>query len=145
MIRDHVSSISAAKIIKSENQQELKQAIIDLTIPLKLQGQVIIRVDNARGFLPLLDDKDHDLQKLKILVEATDVHNKNSNAVVDKACFEIEQELVRIEPDGRPVSNTTLQLAVSNLNSRLRRNGQISAFEIHFNRDMNTGQNFNLN
>ena len=59
MIRDHVSSISAAKIIKSENQQELKQAIIDLTIPLKLQGQVIIRVDNARGFLPLLDDKDH--------------------------------------------------------------------------------------
>ena len=145
VIRDHISSLSAAKIIKSESHQELKQAIIDLILPLKLQGQTIVRVDNARGFIPLLDDKDHDLKKLHILVQATDVHNKNSNAVVDKACYEIEQGLIRIEPDGRPISNTTLQMAIANLNSKLRRNGQISAFEIHFNRDMNTGQNLNLN
>lgn len=143
-IRDHVSSMSAAKIIKSENSADLKQAMIDLVIPLKLQGQCIIRVDNARGFLPLTDDKDHDLKKLNIVVQLADANNVNSNAVIDRACYELEQELKRVEPDGRPLSNTTLQVAVCQLNTRLRRNGQISAFEIHFNRDMNTGDNLNL-
>ena len=143
-IRDHFSSYTSAKIIKSESHQELKKAIVDTVIPLKLTGECQIKVDNATGFIPLLNNKDPELSKLNIIVTATDVFNKNANAVIDKACFEIEQELKRIEPDGRPISNTTLQLAVSRLNNKLRRKGQISAFEIHFNRDMYTGQNLNL-
>ena len=143
-IRDHFSSFTSAKIIKSESNQELKKAIIDTVLPLKLSGDCHIKVDNATGFIPLLHNKDPELSKLNIKVTATDVFNKNANAVIDKACFEIEQELKRIEPDGRPISNTTLQLAVSSLNNKLRRKGQISAFEIHFNRDMYTGQNLNL-
>ncbi len=143
-IRDHFSSLSAAKIIKNETHQELKKAIIETVIPLKLFGKCQVRVDNATGFIPLLQNKDPDLSKLKIEIVNTDVFNKNANAVIDKACFELEQELKRIEPDGRAISNTTLQLAVNTLNSRLRRKGQISALEIHFNRDMHTGQNLNL-
>ena len=143
-VRDHLSSFSAAKIIKTENHQELKKAIIDTISPIKLHGKCQVTVDNATGFIPLLQDKDPDLLKLNIHVTATDVNNKNGNAVVDRACFEIEQELKRIEPDGRPISNTTLQKAISQLNGRLRRSGQISAFEMFFNRDMNTGQNLNL-
>lgn len=143
-IRDHFSSLSAARIIKNETHQELKKAIIETVIPLKLLGNCQVIVDNATGFVPLLQNKDPDLTKLKILVVNTDVFNKNANAVIDKACFELEQELKRIEPDGRPISNTTLQIAVNSLNSRLRRKGQISAMEIHFNRDQNTGQNLNL-
>ena len=57
---------------------------------------------------------------------------------------ELEKELKTIEPDGRPVSSTTLLQAVAILNQRLRRQGQISAYEIHFNRDMFTGENLNL-
>ena len=143
-IRDHLSSFSAAKIIKTENHQELKQAIIDTLSPIKLHGQCEVTVDNATGFIPLLQDKDPDLVKLNIHVTATDVNNKNGNAVIDRACYELEQELKRLEPDGRPVSNTTLQSAIAQLNGRLRRGGQISAFEMFFNRDMNTGQNLNL-
>ena len=143
-IRDHFSSLSAAKIVKNETHQELKKAIIETVIPLKLFGKCEIKVDNATGFIPLLQNKDPDLSKLKIEIINTDVFNKNANAVIDKACFELEQELKRIEPDGRAISNTTLQIAINTLNSRLRRKGQISAMEIHFNRDMHTGQNLNL-
>ena len=145
VIRDHFSSYTSSKIIKSENNQELKNAIIDTVMPLKLAGECNIRVDNATGFSPLLNGKDPDLTKLNIKITATDVLNKNANAVIDKCCYELEQELKRIEPDGRPISNTTLQIAISRLNNKLRRKGQISATEMLFNRDMYTGQNLNLN
>ena len=145
LIRDHCSSFTAAKMIKAENNQEFKSAIIDLVTPLKLSSQTQVKVDNATGFKPILHDKDPDLAKLKIKIIPTDVFNKNANAVVDRACYELEQELIRIEPDGRPISNTTLQHAVTNLNQKLRRQGHISAMEIHFNRDMHTGANLNLN
>ena len=142
--RDHVSSFTAAKIIKAENNKELKSGIIDLIQPIRLHSKITVKVDNATGFKPLLDNKDHDLAKLDIQIEATDIFNKNANAVIDKACYELEQELKRIEPDGRPISNTTLIQAVYTLNQRLRRQGTISAFEMHFNRDMFTGSNLNI-
>ena len=143
-IRDHFSYYTGAKIIRAENNKELKTGIIDLIQPIRLGGQVTVRVDNATGFKPLLDNKDHDLEKLKIKIETTDQFNKNANAVIDKACHELEQELKRIEPDGRPISNTTLNQAITVLNQRLRRKGNISAYEIHFNRDMFQGTNLNL-
>ena len=144
-VRDHFSSYTCAKIIRAENNKELKTGIIELIQPIRLAGEVLVRVDNATGFKPLLDNKDHDLDKLKIKVQATDQFNKNANAVIDKACLELEQELKRIEPDGRPISSTTLNQAISVLNQRLRRKGNISAYEIHFNRDMFQGTNLNLN
>lgn len=143
-VRDHFSSLTAAKIIRAENSNELKKGIIDLVMPIKLTGSITVKVDNATGFKPLLENKDPDLCKLNIAIVPTDCFNKNENAVVDKACFELEQALKSLEPDGRPISQTTLHMAVNLLNKKLRRSGQISAFEMHFNRDMNTGSNLNL-
>ena len=122
----------------------MKSAIIDSVTPLKLAGETTVKVDNATGFAPLLQNKDHDLHKLNIKIINTDNFNKNENAVIDRACQEIEQELKRAEPDGRPVTNTTLQRTVMILNQKLRRGAEISALEIYFNRDMHTGQNLNL-
>ena len=143
-IRDNFSSYTVAKIIRSENNKDLKDGIIELLTPIKLAGDIIVKVDNATGFKPLLDNKDPDLNKLGITITATDSFNINANAVIDKACYELEQELIRIEPDGRQVSNTTIQYATQLLNRKLRRNGSISAFEIYFNRDINNGNNLNL-
>ena len=144
-IRDNFSSYTVAKIVRSEQSKDLKSGIIDLLTPIKLAGNITVKVDNCSGFKPILDGKDQDLNKLGILVIATDVFNINANSVVDRACQELEQELVRLEPDGRQISNTTLQIAVQLLNSKLRRNGKISAFEIYFNRDLKSGDNLNLN
>lgn len=143
-LRDHCSSFTAARIIRNETHNELRKALIDMIVPLKLSGPCEIKVDNARGFLPLIQNKDAELAKFEIVLIMTDVFNKNENAVIDKACYELEQELKRLEPDGRAISNITLQLAVDRLNKLLRRKGQISAFEMHYNRDMYTGQNLNL-
>ena len=143
-IRDNFSSYTLAKIVKSESHKDLKEGIIDLLTPIKLAGEVVVKVDNGTGFKPLLENKDHDLKKMGILITNTDVFNINENAVVDKACQEIEHELIRIEPDGRQVNNTTIQFVVQLINKKLRRNGTLSAFEMFFNRDLNNGSSLNI-
>ena len=50
----------------------------------------------------------------------------------------------RLEPEGKPISIATLKLAILNLNSRLRRKGCISAFEIHTARDQESNENLHL-
>ena len=74
----------------------------------------------------------------------TDEINKNANAVIDKGCQELEEEIKRLEPEGKPINLAILKQAVLNLNSRLRRNGTISAYEINTARDQINGQNLTL-
>ena len=49
-----------------------------------------------------------------------------------------------MEPEGNKLTNSTLKQATLNLNSKLRRRGNISAFEINSSRDQNTGHNLSL-
>ena len=144
IVTDHFSTFTSAMIIKSEKHQDLKNGLINLVTPIRSTGQINIIVDNATGFIPLINNKDPDLHKLGINLEQTDVMNKNANAVVDKACQELEREILKAAPDGRPISSTTLIQATNSINNKLRRNGQISSWEIHFNRDMFSGENLNL-
>ena len=74
----------------------------------------------------------------------TDEINKNANAVIDKGCQELEEELKRLDPECVKINSATLKLAILNLNSKLRRRGNISAYEINTARDQNTGQNMDL-
>ena len=74
-------------------------------MPIRISANIHIKVDNATGFIPLLSSKDPELVKLNIEVTQTDHFNKNENAVVDRACQELESELKLIEPDGRPISS----------------------------------------
>ena len=145
ILRDHFSSFTTATIIKSETHQELRKGIIDLVIPIRINSTTYIKTDNATGFSPLINGKDAELEKLNIKLTQSDPFNKNENAVVDRACNEIEKIICALEPDGRPISNCTLQHAVTLLNSKLRRGGKLSAMDIHFNRDMSTGDSLNLN
>ena len=75
----------------------------------------------------------------------TDEINKNSNAVIDKGCQELEQEIKRIAPTGDKIDTTTLKRAILTLNSKVRRNGGLSAFEMNTARDQSTSDNLNLN
>ena len=80
-----------------------------------------------------------------IKVCKTDEINKNANAIIDRGCQELEQELKRIEPEGKQISSAALKLAIMKLDSKLRRKGNISAYEIHTARDQTTGANLQLN
>ena len=132
-------------LIASEKTADLKEGLINLTSTMRRPSEIFISVDNAPGFKTLLNNQDQDLQKLNITMIKTDEINKNANAVVDKGCQELEEEIKQLEPEGRKITISTLKRAVLNLNSKLRRRGNISSFEINVARDQNTGENLLLN
>ena len=143
-VRDHFSSFQEAIIIESESSGDLKEGLIMLTSGIRRPSDIFISVDNSPGFKSLLLHEDPDLTRLKIKIVKTDEINKNSNAVIDKGCQELEAEIKQLEPEGKKLTNSTLKQAVLNLNSKLRRKGNISAFEINSSRDQNTGVNLHL-
>ena len=138
-MKDHFSSFQDATIIPSEKAEDLKEGIIHLSSALRRPSEIFVSVDNAPGFKSLLQTNDKELARLKIQLVKTEEINKNANAVVDKGCQELEEEMKRLEPEGNKISLATLKLAVMNLNSKLRRRGNISAWEINTARDQNTG------
>jgi hypothetical protein len=142
LVRDNFSSLVAAKFVDTEQKQHLKAAIIALTNTIRLAPAITVRVDNATGFQALANDSD--LTELGITVELTDAHNKNANAVVDRACSEIEAEITKLQPEGGELSDTKLAKAVLLLNTKIRRQDKLTATEIHFSRDQTTSSNLNL-
>jgi len=142
IIRDQFSSLTAATIIQTEQKQDLKSATIALTTPIRLAPNITVRTDNATGFQALA--KDDDLKELGIAIELTDTHNKNANAVVDRACGEIETEITKLQMQGGPITQTTLTKAILLLNTKIRRKDKLSAAEIHFARDQTTSANLHL-
>ena len=127
-----------------EKAIDLKEGLISLSSTMRRPGKIFISVDNSPGFKTLLTNADNDLKKLDIVIVRTDELNKNSNAVVDKQCQEFENEIKKLEPGGAKLSLSTLKLAIMNLNSKLRRKGNICSFEINFARDKNTGENLHI-
>ena len=143
LLVDHFSSFQAAKLIKSEKACDLKDGILVLTGALRRPGKIVVKTDNAKGF-ESLHKSDPDLKDLDIDLVLADVFNKNSNAVVDKGCQELEEELRKLSPEGKAISEATLSKAVLQVNKKLRRGGTLSSYEIHMARDANTGANLHL-
>ena len=143
-IKDHFSSYQDAVLVKSEKAEELKEGIVILTSGIRNPNVIFISPDNSPGFQKLIKNQDKDLLALKIQFVKTDELNKNANAVIDRGCQELEEEIKRLSPEGQKISQPTLKLAILNLNSKLRRRGNISAYEINSSRDQDTGENLNL-
>ena len=143
LLVDHFSSFQAAKLIHSEKACDLKDGILVLTGALRRPGRIVVKTDNAKGF-ESLHKNDPDLKDLDIELVLADVFNKNSNAVVDKGCQELEEELRKLSPEGLPISQATLSKAVLQVNRKLRRGGTLTSYEIHTARDANSGANLRL-
>ena len=142
IVRDQFSSLTAATLVATEQADDLKEGIILLTSTLRIAPQITVRVDAATAFQSLA--KNSDLAEIGIHLEIGDVHNKNSNAVVDRACAEIEQELTKLHPQSDPVLPVSLAKAVLVLNRKIRRRGTLTAQEIHFARYHVTHKNLLL-
>ncbi|CAC5379307.1 unnamed protein product [Mytilus coruscus] len=98
---------------------------------------VVVRVDPAPGFRPLCDDSY--LKQLNISIEIGRVKNQNKNPVADKAIAELEDELLREERDQSPLSENTLVIATTRLNSRIRQRG-LSSHELWTHRNQFTNE-----
>ena len=144
LLVDHFSNFQTAKLIPSEKAVDLKDGLIVLSEGVRQPGPIKVKADNAKGFESLAKN-DPDLTRLNIEIIFTDVFNKNSNAVIDRACQELEEELRKLSPEGNPISQATLAQAQIQVNKKIRRQGKLSAYEIHAARDANTGENLQLN
>ena len=138
--RDIHTSYTTAAIVPNETANTLRSALLDSTSLVRLPA-CSVRVDNAPGFKPLKDDSV--LNSYGLTLDFGRVKNINKNPVAERSNQELETELLRIDPSGSPVSPTSLQQAVKILNTRIRNRG-LSAQEMLFCRDQNTGEQLNV-
>ena len=144
LLTDHFSTYTNAKLIDTEQAEDLKRALIDLSSPVRFPGPITVTTDCAPGFNSLVKQKDSQLADLQITLTPGDEINKNYNAVIDKACQELEAELRKLLPEGHSLDTATLAKAVITLNAKLRRQSKVSAYEIHTARSADTGDNITM-
>ena len=76
-------------LIKSEKLKDLKEGLIKLMTPIQHPRPITIVTDWAPGFISA-SKNDRQLKDLHITILLKDQLNKNFNAVVDRACQDIE-------------------------------------------------------
>ena len=138
---DLFSSFMVGCFVPNEKQESLRQGLIQLVVNYKHPDGCEVRVDHAKGFEALKNDKV--LLNLGITLDFGRVKNKNQNSCVDKAIQELEKEIIRLAPEGGMISLGTLAIAISNLNHRVRSNG-LCAKEVLVKRDMFTNEQLSL-
>jgi hypothetical protein len=107
-----------------------------------MNEQARVRLDNAPGLTSLA--KDPCLSRLGIRLEYGDTRNVNKNPVCEKAIRELEQEIVRLHPEGGLLSDSDIQVVLKVLNNRIRNRG-FTAQEIMFQRELSTGNPLSMN
>uniref|UniRef100_A0A8W8MCY0 Uncharacterized protein n=1 Tax=Magallana gigas TaxID=29159 RepID=A0A8W8MCY0_MAGGI len=135
-----IKPVLAARRIDDEKAQTLGEALLLLCIDLHpLDGpKAVIRVDPAPGFLALCEDALLDCHRINL--EIGRGKNVNKNPVAEK---ELEEEILRQEPGGGPVSQLSLSTAVTRLNSRIR-DGGLSAREMYIQRNQFTHEQLSM-
>ena len=123
VLRECTTSFTSSCLIRDEKHDTLRDALTQLIVGLHpLDGpSAVVRVDPASGFKSMCNNDS--LKHLNVTIEVGRVKNKNKNPVAEKAVRELEEELIRQEPGGLPVSEVSLALATARLNSRLRFSG----------------------
>ena len=142
-LRDTFSSFTLAFLVHDETHASLRASLITSisTIRSSPQTCVVVRADNAPGFMALKDDPV--LTKVNISIDLGRVHNKDKNPVIDKGISELISEILRLKPEGGQIDEIDLSLAVSQLNARIRGRG-LTAWEILVQRDSVTGQRLDI-
>ena len=141
---DLFSGYVTAKIIKTEQRDDMSEGILDLVTPIRHSNKILLRVDRAPALRSLATKKEDQLEENGIKLELGDHFNKNSNCSVDKKIQELEAEILRLCPKETKLSTGLISQAVTNLNNRIR-NQDMSAAQIHFSRDIIAGHNLHLN
>ncbi len=137
VLRENVTSFTSACIIENEQATSLRDALVRLCAESRpLDGPLtVIRVDPAPGFVSLV--KDELLHSQRISLEVGRPKNVNKNPIAERAIQEVEQEMLRQDATGGPVSPMTLTIIIARLNSRIRSEG-LSSREMWYQRDQFT-------
>ena len=134
VVRECVTSFTLSSLIDDERKETLRGALIRLCVGLcPLDGPfAVIRTDPAPGFAALAGDEV--LASHRLVIEVGNAKNINKNPVAERAVQEVQQEVLRLEPNCRVVTPLLLSIAIARLNSRVRSRG-LSAREMLLQRD----------
>ena len=123
LLRECTTSYTASCLVPDEKSSTLGDALARLVVGLHpLDGPpAVIRVDPAPGFVALKTS--NALQQIGISIEVGRIKNQNKNPVAERAVLELEEEMLRQEPGGGPLTDLGLAIATARLNSRLRSQG----------------------
>ena len=115
VLRECATSFTASCLVHDEKHDTLRDALTQLIVGLHpLDGpRAIIRVDPSPDFQSMANSDS--LNHLNVTIDVGRVKNKNKNPVAEKAVRELEEELIRQEPGGRPVIAVGLALATARL------------------------------
>jgi hypothetical protein len=121
VVRETTTSFTTSCIIENERHDTLRASLIFLCLELRpISGPcAVIGVDPSPAFSSLSNDEE--LRRHKITVEIGRVKNVTKNPVAEKCIAELDDELLRVSPEGGAVSPVTLAIATANLNTRIRR------------------------
>ena len=91
-------------MVHDDKHDTLSDALTQLIIGLHpLDGpRAIIRVHPSSGFQSMANNDS--LNHMNVTIDVGRVKNKNANPFAEKAVRELEEELIRPDPGGRPVS-----------------------------------------
>ena len=136
IVRENLTSYTATMKIPNQLKTTLKDSLTILLSRCRLgQATVNCRVDGHSSLQSIANDQS--LSTLGIFLEVGHGKNRNSTAVVDKACRELREELIR------HLSDRGIALATEHLNNRLRHTNR-SELELWLSRDQVTGANLTL-
>ena len=123
LIRETVTSYTFTCLIDSEEHDSLREGLISLIVgACSLDGpSAVVRVDPAPGYIKIIND-DYLLQN-NITLEVGRTKNINKNPVAEKAIRELEDELLRQNPNNNLITPSMLSIATARLNSRIRNQG----------------------
>ena len=140
--REKLSSFTVGKVIHSEDQDNLRDAIIAVTAELIPHDGLTLQVDNASALQALQGDAE--LARHGIAIDLGREKNKNSNPIAEKCVREYREEKKRIKPHGGQVTAAELAIIIASLNRRVR-NRKLSAREIVTRRDQISNKSLDLN
>ena len=139
VLRDSFSSYTVSRILPNERSDTVRGAIIECIAELKSPTGCILRGDGAMSCLA----SEKELLSHNIVIEVGRLKNPNKNPQAEKAIQELEREIKTSHPDSQPISPASLAIITSRLNSSVRNRG-LSASEIAFQRDGQTGEQLNI-
>ena len=137
LLREVVTSYTWSMLIRDEQADSLRTALLKLCIPIRpIDGpNSTVRVDPAPGFRAL--DNDTLLRSHNIILDIGRIKNVNKNPVAERGVEELEVELLKQDPSGGMINELSLATATARLNARIRTRG-LSAREMLFQRDQFT-------
>ena len=136
VLRCNLTSYSSTMFVKDEQKPTLREALIVLASRIRLNKNILVRVDNQSSFKSLVCDPV--LRKMGVQQELGQSKNKNKNAVAEKAIKELRSEILKIAPRGGLISEGILERATDNLKSLIRYTDR-SAKELWMRRDQTSG------